>query len=94
LQTIIPLDVPLKDIQETGLDDKGRVKIVIPHRRALAIPLTADESKTFLPKLVDLIAVEKARVRTDEFVRRRDFEAQQPGRKHFDEEILPSSDTD
>jgi len=28
-QTIIPLDVPLGEIQSTGLDEKGRVKIVI-----------------------------------------------------------------
>ncbi len=35
--TIIQLDVSLGEIQSTGLDEKGRVKIVILHRRDLHI---------------------------------------------------------
>ena len=91
-QTIIPLDVPLKDIESTTLDERGRVKIIIRHRSDLIIPLTPDESKPFLIKLDWLIALEKQRVRTEDEERRREFQAHQPGRKHLDEESLASSD--
>jgi hypothetical protein len=91
-QTLIPLDVPLKDIQSTGLDEKGRVKIVIPHRRDLHIPLPSRESEAFLAKLDEALSVERARVTGEERERRREFEARQPGRKHFDEDSLKSSD--
>ncbi len=91
-QTIIPLDVPLKDIETTTFEEGGLVRIIIPHRRDLTIPLTADESKPFLIKLDQLIALEKARVKTEGEKRRREFQAHQPGRKHFDEESLTSSD--
>jgi hypothetical protein len=91
-QTLIPLDVPLKDIQSTGLDEKGRVKIVIPHRRDLHIPLPSPESEAFLAKLDEALSVERARVTGEEREHRREFEARQPGRKHFDEDSLKSSD--
>ncbi len=91
-QTVIPLDVQLKDIQTTTLDERGHAKIVIPHRRDLFIPLTSDESRTLLDKLDQLIPLEKARVKTEAEERRRRFQAQQPGRPHFDEESLTSSD--
>ena len=91
-QTIIPLDVPLKDIETTTLDERGRVRIVIPHRRDLVIPLAPDESKPFLIKLDWLIALEKRRVRSEDEQRRREFQAHQPRRKHLDQESLTSSD--
>ncbi len=91
-QNIIPLDVQLKDIQTTTLDERGRAKIVIPHRRDLVIPLPSGESRTLLFKLDHLIALEKQRVKTEASERRRRFQAQQPGRAHFDEESLTSSD--
>ncbi len=91
-QTIIPLDVQLKDIQTTTLDERGHAKIVIPHRRDLVIPLPSDESRSLLFKLDHLVALEKERVKTEAAERRRKFQAQQPGRAHFDEESLTSSD--
>ena len=91
-QNIIPLDVPLKDIQTTTLDERGHAKIGIPHRRDLVIPLPSDESKTLLNKLYQLIPLEKERVMKEAAERRRKFQAQQPGRAHFDEEGLTGSD--
>ena len=91
-QTLIPVDVPLKDIESTSLDNQGRVKIVIPHRKDLTIPLQPEESKTLLAKLDQAISLEKTRAMTEERERRREFQARQPGRKHFEEESLKSSD--
>jgi hypothetical protein len=60
-QTIVPLDVPLKDIEAAIVDEKGRTKIVIPRRRDITIPLEPDESRRLVEKLNELIPIEKAR---------------------------------
>lgn len=64
-QTIIPLDVPLKDIQSVNVDKKGQVKIAIPSRRDIVIPLKPSESKRLVDKLNELIPIEKERVFRD-----------------------------
>lgn len=60
-QTVIPLDVPLKNIESVELNEKGHVKIVIPNRRDINIPLEPDESKKLIDKLNELIPIEKQR---------------------------------
>jgi hypothetical protein len=60
-QTVIPLDVPLKDIESVTEDEKGQVKIVVPHRKDITIPLEPDESKKLISKLNELIPIEKQR---------------------------------
>jgi len=60
-QNVIPLDVPLKDIESAELDEKGRVKIIIPHRKDITIPLEPDESRKLIDKLNELIPIEKQR---------------------------------
>jgi len=64
-QTIIPLDVPLKDIQSVKVDKKGQVKIEIPSRRDIVIPLEQSESKRLVDKLNELIPIEKERAFRD-----------------------------
>jgi hypothetical protein len=58
-QTIIPLDVALDDIDSTEIDKKGRLKIIIPMRKDLVIPLEREESKKLAEKLNELIPVAK-----------------------------------
>jgi len=58
-QNIIPLDVPLKNIELVTRDDKGRVKIKIPHRKDITIQLEQEEAKKLVKKLNELIPVEK-----------------------------------
>jgi len=58
-QTIIPLDVALKDIESVEVDDRGRLKIVIPLRRDIIIPLEADESEKLAEKMNELIPLAK-----------------------------------
>jgi hypothetical protein len=60
-QSVIPLDVALKDIESVELDEKGQVKIIIPNRKDIAIPLEPDESKKLIDKLNELISIEKQR---------------------------------
>lgn len=58
-QNIIPLDVPLKNIESVTHDDKGRVKIKILHRKDITIQLEQEEAKKLVKKLNELIPVEK-----------------------------------
>ena len=60
-QSVIPLDVALKDIESVELDEKRQVKIIIPNRKDIAIPLEPDESKKLIDKLNELISIEKQR---------------------------------
>lgn len=64
-QTVVPLDVRLRDIRSIGLDEKGRVKINIPRRKDLTIPLDQEESKRLIDKLNELIPPEKERALKD-----------------------------
>lgn len=58
-QNIIPLDVPLKDIESVEQDEKGQVKIILPRRKNVTIPLDPDESEKLTVKLNELIPIEK-----------------------------------
>lgn len=58
-QTIIPLDIALKDIESAKVDDKGRLKIMIPLRRDIMIPLGVGESERLAEKLNELIPLAK-----------------------------------
>ena len=60
-QTMIPLDVQLKEIQTVRLDKKGQVQIVIPNRRDLHIPLEREEAERLRDKLNELIPIETAK---------------------------------
>jgi hypothetical protein len=60
-QNVVPLDVPLKDIESAELDEKQRVKIIIPHRKNITIPLEKDESEKLVDKLNELVPMEKQR---------------------------------
>jgi hypothetical protein len=64
-QTVVPLDVRLRDIRSVGLDKKGRVRIDIPRRRDLTIPLEQEESKRLIDKLNELIPLERERALKD-----------------------------
>jgi len=61
-QTIIPLDLPLRDIDSVKMDKKQQVKITVPHRRDIIIPLTPAESKRLIEKMNELIPIEKEKV--------------------------------
>ena len=58
-QTIVPLDVWLKDIESVSIDKEGRTKIVIPNHRDISIPLLQDESEKLVDKLNELIPIAK-----------------------------------
>ena len=64
-QTVVPLDVRLRDIRSVGFDKKGNVKIDIPRRKDLTIPLDQAESKRLIDKLNELIPPEKERALKD-----------------------------
>ncbi len=60
-QTIIPLDVALRDIESASLDEKEHVKIAVPARKDIVIPLKPDESKRLIGKMNEMMSIEKAK---------------------------------
>jgi len=79
-QTIIPLDVPLKDIDSVKVDKKGQVKITIPSRKDIAIPLKPNESKRLVEKMNELIPIEKEKAI-------RDLEESEKARKELEQKL-------
>jgi hypothetical protein len=65
-QTMIPLDVPLKKIDSVTVTENGQVKIVIPRRKDIVIPLDPNESQRLVDKLNELIPIEKERALEEE----------------------------
>jgi hypothetical protein len=61
-QNIVPLDVPLRNIDSVEVDEEGQVKIVIPLRRDIHIPLTPKEAEELADKMNDLISIEKEKM--------------------------------
>ncbi len=55
LSIFAPLHIRLSDIDSVNADEKGTVKIVLPHRRDVTIPLNPDEASKLAAKMNDLI---------------------------------------
>lgn len=58
-QTMVPLDVALKDVESAEVDDKGQLKVSIPLRRDITIPLEVEESQKLAEKLNELVPLAK-----------------------------------
>ncbi len=65
LQTAIPSDVELCDIESFEVDDKGRLKLVIPRHVDIVLPLGADDANRLAFELRDLIPIAKTRKRAN-----------------------------
>jgi hypothetical protein len=59
LEIFAPLHIHLSDIDSVHMDSLGKVKLVLPRRRDVTIPLTVKEAKTFVDTLNPLIEKEK-----------------------------------
>jgi hypothetical protein len=59
LDIFAPLHIHLSDIDSVNLDSAGKVKLVLPRHRDVALPLAVNEAKTFVDTLNPLIAKEK-----------------------------------
>jgi hypothetical protein len=70
-QTVIHVDVQLKNIEAVCLNEKGHVKIIVPHRRDITIPLEKDEAEKLIDKLNELIPIEQAKEQERENARAR-----------------------
>ena len=86
-QTVVPIDVRLRDIRSVGLDKKGRVKIDIPRRKDLTIPLNEEESPRLIAKPNDLIPPEKERALKDAEAANKAEKALRAGRTAGEKEV-------
>ncbi len=88
-QSVIPLDVQLRDIESVGLDDKGRVKVKIPMRKDIVIPLDGAESQQLIDKLNELIPPEKEKA-AREAEEEQKAEAELQEKRAFDHKQSPT----
>jgi len=58
-QSMLPLDVPVRDIDSAECNEAGRVRIRIPYRKDVVIQLEPVEAKKLVDKLNLLISAEK-----------------------------------
>jgi hypothetical protein len=61
LHIFAPFHVRLSQIDNVSADKKGNVRLIIPHHRDVAIPLSLEESRNLVDKLNELIPKEKER---------------------------------
>lgn len=67
-QSVVPLDVSLRSIGSVTVNKKGQVKVAIPYRKDIVIPLSPKEAKTFVGKLKEQIAIEKQKGKVEDIV--------------------------
>ena len=63
LQTVIPSDVELCDIDAVRVDDKGNLRLVISRHVDIILPLEVDEARKLEEKLNELIPLSKTKKR-------------------------------
>ena len=61
LQSEIPSDVELCDIDRVEVDDKGKLKLVIPKHVDIVLPLGVDDANRLATELKDLIPLAKTK---------------------------------
>jgi hypothetical protein len=61
LQSTIPSDVELCDIESCEVNDKGQLKLVIPRHVDIVLPLGADDATRLASELRDLIPLAKTK---------------------------------
>jgi hypothetical protein len=61
LQTTIPSDVELCDIERYEVDNKGQLKLIIPRHVDIVLPLGTDDANRLAFELRDLIPLAKTR---------------------------------
>ena len=61
LQSTIPSDVELCDIERCEVDDEGQLKLVIPRHVDIVLPLGVDDANKLAFELRDLIPLAKTR---------------------------------
>jgi hypothetical protein len=61
LQSIIPSDVELCDIESVEVNGKGQLKLVMPRHVDIVLPLEVDEANRLAEELKDLIPLAKTK---------------------------------
>lgn len=61
LSIFVPLHIRLSDIYSVNMDGTGKVKINLPHRRHVVIPLEKEDAKHLVDKMNQLILKAKKR---------------------------------
>jgi hypothetical protein len=90
LSIFVPLHVRLSDVDSVQVDEKGKLKIDLPHHRNMLIPLEREDSQKLADKLNELIP--KARKKElERTIRKRTLMLQERAKKHARHKGVPPS---
>jgi hypothetical protein len=81
LGIFVPLHIRLSDIDSVHVDEKGRLRIDLPHRRNILIPLERKDAERLADKLNELIPKAKEK-ELEGIIRKRTLTLQERARKH------------
>lgn len=70
LSIFAPLNVRLSNIDSVHMDETGKIKVILPHRRDVVIPLDLKDGQRLLDKLNQLIPKAKNRELTERIMKR------------------------
>lgn len=65
-----PLHIRLSDVDSVHMDETGKIKLILPHRRDVVIPLEPKDGKRLLDKLNQLIPEAKTRELKERIIKR------------------------
>lgn len=81
LGIFVPLHIRLTDIESVRVNETGKVKVDLPHRRDILIPLGRKDSEKLVDKLNELVPKAKKK-EWERIIRKRRFMLQGSVRKH------------
>jgi hypothetical protein len=81
LSVFVPLHIHLTDIESVRVNETGKVKISLPHRRDILIPLELEDAEKLADKLNELIPNAKKKER-ERIIKKRTGKLQERARKH------------
>jgi hypothetical protein len=65
LQSVVPSDVGLCDVESVEVNGKGQLKLVIPRHVDIVLPLGVDDANRLAEELKDLIPLAKTKKKAD-----------------------------
>ena len=86
LSIFVPLHIHLSDIDSVHMDERGRIKVSLPHHRDLVIPLERKDAENFVDKLNQLVSKAKKLEIKEHVMKKRDRKSKRKSKR-----VPPSS---
>jgi hypothetical protein len=90
LGIFVPLHIRLSDVNSAHVDETGKLKIDLPHRRNILVPLERKDAQRLVDKLNELIPKAKKQ-ELERIIRKRALILKKRARKHARAKRVPPS---